>query len=91
MAPKKPAPNMTVRELAGRLDAHDVWEKAEGERLDGRLDRMEQAVVTLNHASEKLAIWQAEVRTDLSWLKVLIGATAVAGFGQLIHSLIIGK
>jgi hypothetical protein len=52
---------------------------------------MEQAVITLNHASEKLAIWQAEVRTDLSWLKVLIGATAVAGFGQLIHSLIIGK
>ena len=82
------APSVSDRELAGRLD---ILEKSEQDRLDSRLDRMEQAIVALNHASEKLAIWQAEVRTDLAWLKVLIGATAVAGFGQLILSLITGK
>jgi len=88
MAP--PKSRMTIREMAGRLDAHDAWEKAEQAALDERLARMEKAVVTLNHASEALLIWQAEVRADLRWLKLLIGATAVAGFGQIVVSLVTG-
>jgi len=92
MAPKKPTPKprMTIGGLAGRLDAHDAWEKSEQASLDARLARMEKAVVTLNHASEALLIWQAEVRADLRWLKLLIGATAVAGFGQIIVNLVTG-
>jgi hypothetical protein len=37
-----------------------------------------------------MLIWQAEVKADLRWLKLLIGATAVAGFGQIVVTLVTG-
>ena len=55
---------------------------------DERLDRIEQAIVTLNHASEKLLIWQAEVSADLKWLKYLVGAGAAAGLFSAIAEII---
>jgi len=55
---------------------------------DERLDRMEQAIVTLNHASEKLLIWQAEVSADLKWLKYLVGAGAAAGLFSAIAEIV---
>ena len=93
MTPSKPTKRqrLTATDVAKRLDIHDIWEKAEQTKLDDRLDRMEQAVITLNHASEKFGLWQAEVSADLRWLKLLIGATAVAAFGQLVVMLITGK
>jgi len=85
MAPKR---RVTTADVSQRLDIHDVWEKAEQAKLDERLDRMEQAVITLNHASEKFGLWQAEVSADLRWLKYLVGAGAAAGLFSAISEIV---
>ena len=44
-----------------------------------RLKRIEDALITLNHATEEFTVWKAEVSTDLKWLKYLVGVGAAAG------------
>ena len=56
--------------------------------IDGRLDRIEEAVQKMNHASEQFVEWKGEVSADLRWLKILVGTGAAAGVFTALSEII---
>ena len=44
-----------------------------------RLERVEEAITQINHATKKFTERKGEVSADLKWLKLLVGAGAVSG------------
>jgi len=59
---------------------------------EDRIDLLEKAIIQLNHFSQiieklNLAEWKGNVNGQLTWIKLLIGATAIAAWGQIIISL----
>lgn len=44
-----------------------------------RLERVEEAITQINHASEQFLEWKGEVSSDLRWLKYLVGLGAASG------------
>lgn len=83
-------------EAARLLVAHDKWEKDQQDKIvnllesnKDRVERVETAIVAINHASTEMARWAGNVDGQLGWIKMLVGATAVAAFGQLVVSVIL--
>ena len=44
-----------------------------------RLDRLEEAIIQINHATQEFTEWKGEVSADLRWLKYLVGIGAASG------------
>ena len=64
-------------------DVHDAW-------TESRIKAVEDAITAINHASTQMARWAGNIDGQLDWIKMLVGATAVAAFGQLVLSLLRG-
>lgn len=80
---------------AALLVEHDIWERTQQEEIAKRLGAVEKAVVQINHFTEMiekldLPRWAGNVDGQLMWIRVLVGATAVAAVGQLVVSLLRG-
>ena len=56
--------------------------------IDRRLNRIEEAIVKVNHASETFIEWKGEVSADLRWLKILVGTGAAAGVFTALSEII---
>ena len=65
-----------------RQNASDARQDASEVRQawsEDRISKVESAIVQINHATEVLVEWKAEVSADLRWLKYLVGIGAAAG------------
>mgnify|MGYP001611171333 FL=1 len=62
-------------------EVKDAW-------TESRIQKVEDAITVINHASTEMAKWAGNVNGQLMWIKILVGATAVAAFGQLVVSAI---
>lgn len=84
-----------VTEAARLLVEHDKWEQGQQDKISNllegnkdRIERVETAIIAINHASTEMAKWAGNVDGQLTWIRVLVGATAVAAIGQLVVSAI---
>lgn len=70
-----------INDRQGAAEVRAEWSEA-------RIRAVEDAIVNINHASTEMAKWAGNVDGQLMWIKILVGATAVAAIGQLVISAI---
>lgn len=87
---------MTIDELSKQLWEHDIWERGQATKVHKiidehvlRLAQVETAIIQINHfteAIEKMGLseWKGNVKGQLKWITILVGATTVAAIGQLV-------
>ena len=95
MAKKRTTAATAAADATRILSVHDKWERDQVAKDEARFDRVEAALIQINHFTEgierlDLPAWKADISADVRWLKWFLGGTSLAALGQLVVSLIRG-